>query len=120
LSSLFRFEINEELFEEAVFMIITRWQAPIVPSKQQVQMILEAEGLEPYEEDYAPQMKVKEHRHPFAEVRVIVEGEMLFNISGNQFVLRAGDRVEIPANTKHSHTAHGISQCVCICAQRAI
>ena len=101
-------------------MIITRWQAPIVPSKQQIHMILESEGLEPSDEVYAPQMKVHDHRHPFAEVRVIVEGEMIFNISGNQFVLRPGDRLEIPANTKHSHIAQGATNCVCVCAQRAI
>lgn len=101
-------------------MIITRWQAPIIPSKEQVQMILESEGLEPYEEIYEPQTKIPDHRHPFAEVRVIVAGEMLFNISGNQFVLRAGDRVEIPANTRHTHTAHGTTPCICLCALRAI
>jgi len=101
-------------------MIITRWQAPLVPTKQQVHMILESEGLESVEEIYEPQTKIPDHRHPFAEVRIVVEGEMLFNISGNQFVLRAGDRVEIPANTKHSHTAHGTISCVCVCAQRAI
>lgn len=101
-------------------MLITRWQAPLTPNKSQAHLILESEGLEPFEEAYEPQMKVHEHRHPFCEVRIIVEGELLFNISGNQFLLRPGDRVEIPANTKHSHTAQGTGQCVCICAQRAI
>lgn len=101
-------------------MIITRWQAPITPSKAQIQMILEDEGLEPGEEVYEPRAKVTEHRHPFCEVRIVAEGELLFNISGNQFLLRPGDRVEIPANTKHSHMAQGDQPCICICAQRAI
>ncbi|NUN07519.1 MAG: cupin domain-containing protein [Bdellovibrio sp.] len=101
-------------------MIITRWQAPIVPSKQQLHIILESEGLEPFDETYQPQEKVQDHRHPFAEVRIIVAGEMIFNVSGNQFVLRPGDRLEIPANTKHSHVAQGTTDCVCVCAQRAI
>lgn len=101
-------------------MIITRWQAPIVPSKQQLHMILESEGLEPFDETYEPQGKVQDHRHPFAEVRIIASGEMIFNVSGNQFVLRPGDRLEIPANTKHSHVAQGSDPCVCVCAQRAI
>lgn len=101
-------------------MIINRWQAPITPSKSQINLILEAEGLEPFEEVYEANKKISDHRHPFCEVRIVVEGEMLFNISGNQFLLRRGDRVEIPANTKHSHTAQGGSPCVCICAHRAI
>lgn len=101
-------------------MLITRWQAPLTPTKTQIQMILEDEGLEPFEETYSPKQKVVEHRHPFCEVRVVAEGEMLFNISGTQFLLRPGDRVEIPANTKHSHIAQGDGVCLCICAQRAI
>lgn len=101
-------------------MIITRWQAPITPTKQQICMILSAEGLDPLEEVYEPQTKVHEHRHPFCEIRVVAQGEMLFNIQGNQFLLRAGDRVEIPANTKHSHNSQGTTPCICICAQRAI
>lgn len=101
-------------------MIITRWQAPLTPTRNQLHSILEKEGLEPYEESYAPQEKVIEHRHPFAEIRYVVSGELIFNISGNQFVLRAGDRIEIPANTKHSHFAQGTNECLCICAQRAL
>jgi mannose-6-phosphate isomerase-like protein (cupin superfamily) len=101
-------------------MIITRWQAPIIPNRNQIVTILESEGLEPFEEVCTPHKKVSDHRHPFAEVRVIVSGEILFNISGNQFVLRAGDRVEIPANTKHSHVSQGSVPCVCICANKAI
>ncbi len=101
-------------------MIITRWQAPLTPSKELAFMILESEGLEPFEENYNPSVKVQEHRHPFCEVRMIVQGEMMFNIQGNQFLLRAGDRVEIPANTKHSHIAQGSEGCVCVCGQRPI
>ncbi len=101
-------------------MIITRWQAPITPNKKQLFLILESEGLEPYEETYAPQEKIVEHRLPFAEIRFVATGEMIFNISGNQFALRSGDRLEIPANTRFSYSIQGQGQCVCICAQKAI
>lgn len=101
-------------------MLITRWQAPVTPTKSQIHMILEDEGLEPFEETYAEKEKISEHRHPFCEVRIVAEGELLFNISGTQFLLRPGDRVEIPANTKHSHVPQGERPCVCVCARRAI
>lgn len=101
-------------------MIITRWQAPIVPNKQQVNLILESEGMEPYEQVLEPHKKVSDHRKPFAEVRVIISGEMIFNVAGNQFVLRPGDRVEIPGNTRFSYVAQGTEPCVSVCAQRAI
>ena len=81
-------------------------------------MILEAEGLEPFDETYTPQMKVTEHRHPFGEVRMVIQGELLFNIAGNQFLLREGDRVEIPANTRHWHINNGQTDCLCVCAHR--
>jgi mannose-6-phosphate isomerase-like protein (cupin superfamily) len=101
-------------------MLIIRWQAPITPSKEQLKMMMESEGLEPFEEEFASQVKITEHRHPFGEVRTVAEGELLFNIAGNQFLLREGDRVEIPSNTKHWHVNNGNKPCVCICAHRTI
>lgn len=101
-------------------MIITRWQAPMTPNAQQIKLMLEGEGLESFEESYLPNTKINIHRHPFTEVRIVVEGEIHFNISGNQFVLRPGDRVEIPANTKHSTVCQGNIPCLCICAHRAV
>ena len=97
-------------------MIVTRWQASTVPSKQQILDVLTGEGLDPFVEDYSANTKITDHRHPYSEVRLVFSGEILFNISGNQLVLRAGDRIEIPPNTKHSHTVAGNGPCTCICA----
>lgn len=99
-------------------MIIHRWVAPIQPNKEQIKIMLEGEGLEPFEEVYEPNVKIPEHRQPFAEVRIVVEGELVFNIAGNQILLRPGDRVEVPANTKHSHVNNGKTDCLCIVANR--
>lgn len=101
-------------------MIISRWQASLVPSAEQIKSLLESEGYDYVEEHYTPQMKIAEHRHPFTEVRYVIKGELLFNIAGNQFLLRTGDRVEIPSNTKHSHVNNSIEECVCIYAQKPI
>ncbi len=92
----------------------------MTPNKTQVERFYLSEGLEFFEETYPAQQAVGEHRHPFCEVRTILQGEMHFNIAGNRFVLRAGDRVEIPANTKHQHTAHGEEPCICLVGYRAI
>lgn len=99
-------------------MIITRWHAPIIPTQEQFMSILEKEDLEPSVEMFTKDMKISEHRHPFAEVRYIVSGEVILNVSGNQFVLRAGDKIEIPANTKHSYTTQNETGCLSIYAQR--
>ncbi len=99
-------------------MIFTRWQAPIVPNVDQIRMILEAEGLIPYEEEYGPGAKVVDHRHPFDEVRVVAQGELFMNVAGNHILLRVGDRVEIPSNTRHETEVRGQETCLCICAKR--
>jgi mannose-6-phosphate isomerase-like protein (cupin superfamily) len=99
-------------------MIVSRWQAALLPTKEQVKMIFFAEGLEFKEEILPMKAAIKEHRHPFDEVRMVVEGELLVNVSGNQLLLRSGDRIEIPSNTKHHYQAFGNEDCVCIVAQR--
>jgi quercetin dioxygenase-like cupin family protein len=99
-------------------MIVTRWQAPVLPSAEQVKMIFEGEGLAPIEETLPPKAVISDHRHPFDEVRMVISGALLMNISGNQILLRAGDRIHIPANTRHSKSANGDETCVCVVAQK--
>jgi mannose-6-phosphate isomerase-like protein (cupin superfamily) len=89
-----------------------------LPEDMGLKILLVHEGLEPFTEETAAHNKVSEHRHPFTEVRYVVSGELMFNISGNQFLLRSGDRVEIPANTKHWHMAQGEQACMSVCAHR--
>lgn len=99
-------------------MLVTRWQAPLVPTKQQIKMMFEAEGLTPYEELFPPQTSIGDHRHPFDEVRMVAEGQMLLDIAGNRLLLRAGDKIIIPSNTRHSKQVEGGAPCLCICAQK--
>lgn len=99
-------------------MLVTRWQAQMIPTKEQIKMIFLAEGLEPREEVYPANSQVKEHRHPHDEIRMVVSGELFINVAGNQLLLRAGDRIEIPSNTRHETTARGNEDCLCIIAQR--
>ena len=100
-------------------MLVYRWQAPIVPDIQQIKSLFEAEGLLPVEECHEINTEVGLHRHPFDEVRTVVQGEVLFDISGNKLLLRAGDRIVIPSNTKHSFKAQGTEKLVCICASKS-
>jgi quercetin dioxygenase-like cupin family protein len=99
-------------------MLINRWLAPQAPTTESLLEILKAEGLEPVVEVLQSKQKVGEHRHPFGEVRIILKGEMLFTIAGNQILLRPGDRVELGANTRHWHQAHGNDDCESLFAYR--
>lgn len=99
-------------------MLVTRWQAPRVPDKKQVYMMFEAEGLTPIEEKFEPNTFIPDHRHPFDEVRMVVEGQLLLDIAGNKLLLRPGDKIVIPSNTKHSKKVEGNESCLCICASK--
>jgi quercetin dioxygenase-like cupin family protein len=101
-------------------MLVFRWQAPIVPDKKQIKALFEAEGLVPEEEAFPPETVIDWHRHPFDEVRTVAEGEVMFDIAGNQLLLRSGDRIVIPSNTKHSFKIHGSTDCVCIVAKKML
>ena len=99
-------------------MIIHRWQAKILPNQEQARGIFLAEELRPWEEVLEPGDHIRDHRHPFDEIRMVLSGELLLNIAGNQVLLRAGDRIMIPSNTKHAKSVHGDERCVCLVAQR--
>ena len=99
-------------------MVVTRWQASVLPTGEQIKMIFQAEGLNPTEEALEPKITIPDHRHPFDEIRIVMSGSLFMNISGNQILLRAGDRIDIPANTRHSKVADGPETCVCIVASR--
>lgn len=93
-------------------MIIHRWQSPMIPEKDQIKLFFEREGLSPIEDVYNPKEKVLKHRHPLDEIRMVCSGEIIFNVSGNQLLLRAGDRIIIPSNTWHSKKVQGEKPCV--------
>lgn len=99
-------------------MLIRRWQAAVVPNEQQITRMFEMEGLEPFTEVLEPQKDISDHRHPFDEVRMVAKGELLMNVAGNQLLLRAGDRITVPSNTRHSKKVNGSESCICICAQK--
>ena len=99
-------------------MIVSRWRATVLPNEAQIRMIFESEGLNPTTETYSPGDAVKEHRHPFDEVRIIISGQIQYNVAGNRLLLRTGDRIEIPSNTKHETRVDGAEPCVSLYARK--
>lgn len=100
-------------------MLVSRWQAPILPTRQQMVMMLESEGLEPEEEVIEGGGQVVDRRNPFDEVRIVVSGQLRLDIAGNRLLLRAGDRILIPANTRHTKQVDQGEPCTCIYAMKA-
>lgn len=104
--------------KDEIFMLVYRWQAPLTPTAEQAKMIFLAEDLAPREEILTKEETYPDHRHPFDEIRMILDGELAMNISGNQLLLRPGDKIMIPSNTKHSQRVLGDRPCVCMVANR--
>ena len=99
-------------------MIVIRWQAPLKPTKEQALMIFRAEELQPREEILTKDQEYPVDKHPFDEIRMVLEGELTMNINGNQLLLRSGDKIVIPSNTKHSQKVLGEAPCLCIVANK--
>ncbi len=99
-------------------MLITRWQAPIIPKKEQIITWFQAEGLEPNQVELAANAKLKDLRLPFDEVIMVAAGQLLLDIAGNKMLLREGDKILIPSNTKHSKEVSSTETCIYISAQK--
>ena len=99
-------------------MLIYRWLAPVVPTKEQIKQLFFSEGLPAQELNFPSLAKVKEHRHPFDEILIVLKGQLVVNVSGNKFLLRPGDRTEIPSNTKHAYQNEIDEECSCLIGNR--
>ena len=80
---------------------ITRWNGKGSPEQTRLVDSMKGEGLVPYIEDDQPGHKYEPHIHPNDEVLVVVSGEITFGVGDESWVLRAGDRLDLPANTSH-------------------
>lgn len=54
-----------------------------------------------------PHAVVEEHQHPHEQVGMLLAGEAIFYIGGEEKTLRAGDLYRIPGNTRHKVVALG-------------
>lgn len=51
--------------------------------------------------DIEPHAVVEEHQHPHEQVGMLLSGQAVFYIGGEEKTLRAGDLYRIPGNTRH-------------------
>ena len=73
------------------------------------------EGLEPYAWSNSPFDIYSAHTHSYDKVIYVVQGSITFGLPefGKQITLKAGDRLDLPANTVHD--AHvGAEGVVCL------
>ena len=80
---------------------VTRWNNPEPPTQSELVRAMEAEGLAAYIEDDEPNHSYEAHTHPNDEVLVAVLGEITMGVGDQKWVLKPGDRLDLPANTLH-------------------
>jgi quercetin dioxygenase-like cupin family protein len=81
---------------------IVRWTKPKKPTLEEIQQMLTAEGLEFDLFSDKPGTKYGRHKHPFDDFIVIVSGRMKLTTDTNEWVMKPGDRLTLPAGTSHS------------------
>lgn len=85
-------------------MKINRWTAEMNPNFKIIENLFSSEGLDYKSIKVQSGAKIVNQRSPMTEVIQVIDGELIFNLSGNQFSLRAGDRLEMAANTMYSYS----------------
>jgi quercetin dioxygenase-like cupin family protein len=88
--------------ENILSLQIERWSKPEAPSALELRRVLEAEGYSVFEWSDAPGTHYGAHRHREDQSHWIVSGALELRIAGETYILRAGDRDFLPANTVHA------------------
>lgn len=86
---------------------VVRWNKPRKPALEDLQRMLQSEGLECELYADSPGTKYGRHKHPFDDFIVIVSGKMKIITDTQEWTLKPGDRLDLPANTSHAAVVVG-------------
>ncbi len=83
---------------------VFRWLEDKRPDEGEVRQMMEALGLSFYAWSNAPGDVYAAHTHPYHKVLLVARGSITFLLpeSGRELTLQAGDRLELPAGTRHA------------------
>lgn len=82
-------------------MDVMRWTKTKKPDLEELKQMLEKEGLASELYSDPPGMKYGKHKHDFDDFIVIVSGKMKLATDLHEWMLKPGDRIDLPANTFH-------------------
>lgn len=84
---------------------ILPWGASDAPTEDEVRRRLEADGFSALRWSDVPGAHYDEHAHDRDESIWLVAGEIRFGAAGRELVLAPGDRLMLPAGTRHTADA---------------
>ena len=88
-------------------MEVERWSSDSIPVASELKTLLQSEGYSVFQWSDEPGTKYGPHAHPEDQSHWIVSGELELRVGHETYVLRAGDRDFLPANTTHSASVPG-------------
>ena len=91
---------------------VERWNETKEPEARALRQRMEAEGYSIFQWSDAPGTVYGAHAHAEDQSHWIVSGALELRVRGEQYVLRAGDRDFLPANTVHSASVLGETEVV--------
>jgi len=81
---------------------VERWSEQTRPDEQELKARLQGEGYNVFQWTDPPGTKYGPHAHAEDQSHWILSGELELRVGHEIYVLRAGDRDFLPANTIHS------------------
>lgn len=88
---------------------VVRWQGSQHPSLSAINRLMHKDGLRPYLSALNPNHRQPARSHGYHKVIYVVEGavEVVLPDSNQRTVLRTGDRLDVPAGTRHGLVVGG-------------
>lgn len=82
---------------------VTRWSGSQHPTISSITRLMQKEGLRPYMWMNMPNHRYAVRSHGYNKVLYVVDGTLEITLpdSNQRVVLRAGDRIDIPAGVRH-------------------
>jgi len=83
--------------------LITPWPDSNAPTESALWKLMTDEGLSPYSWSNGPHDNYSAHSHSYDKVIYVVRGSITFGLPelGKKIMLKAGDRLDLPANIVH-------------------
>jgi len=95
--------------------LVTPWADSTPPTESRLIQLCADQGLHPYQWSNGPHDTYAAHTHSYDKVIYVVRGSITFGLPelNQQLTLKAGDRLDLPANTIHDAVV-GAQGVVCL------
>ena len=88
---------------------VTPWTDSVPPTQATLWRLMTDEGLSPYSWSNGPHDVYSGHSHSYNKVIYVVQGSITFGLPalGQKLILKAGDRLDLPAGIVHDAVVGG-------------